>query len=276
MACEVHYRVKRKSLKNDSGLTLLEVMIAVCLLAVIAVPVLNQFIYSTMLVRISEDKGDTTYAMQAVMEDLKPLGYSALYTRSPLPLEKRDYQLKSVSSPTVYVTKKVSIDRFPSGAFGDMVSGEACYAHLILSGGSASLTCPDGKRYNLSSISAINFSATKASAGGKTYNLNKPAGTTMILIIHAGTSAIPGFTVNMNNTAACVMYALSPDDAVKQNVTVSNAIKLREYRKYNTASDEKTKDPLPGTLLVKAVCKSYGEDGKVESIAQGMLQVKLP
>jgi hypothetical protein len=78
----------------------------------------------------------------------------------------------------------------------------------------------------------------------------------------------------MNGTAACVLYALSPDDAVKQVITVSNATKLREYRKYNTATDG-TKDPLPDQLLVQAVCKAY-DNGTVESITQDILQVKLP
>lgn len=275
--------MKRKALKKNSGLTLLEVMLAVFLLAVIALPVLNQFMYSTMLVRIAKDKGDTTYAMQAVMEDLKPLDYDTLYASfNPKPGDKYyPYQLKLLGS-TQTVTKQVLIDRLPYGSFENFVSGEACYAHLILSGSSASLTCPDGKRHNLSSISAISFSATKATAGENTCNLNKPAGTTMILIIHAGSTGISGLTVNLNNTAACVVYALSPDDAVKQTITVNGAITtngvtaLREYRKYNTSSDEKTKDPLPCTLLVKAVCKSYGKDDKVESIEQGVLQVKLP
>ena len=276
MACEVHCRVKRTTLKNQSGMTLLEVMLAVFVLAVVALPVLNLFVFNATLVRKTGEVGDTTYAMQAVMEDLKPLGYSALYACSPLPLAKGKYELKSVSSPTVYVSRSVSIDRFPSGAFGDLVSGEACYAHLILSGSSASLTCPDGKRYTgLSYASGISVTATKATVGGVAINLNKPSGKNLVLIIHAGNAAISALSVNLNGTAACVLYALSPDDAVKQVITISNATKLREYRKYNTATDS-TKDPLPDRLLVQTVCKAYDESGAVESIAQGMLQVKLP
>jgi len=271
-------RVKRmthKTVKHDrKGLTLLEVLIAVFVLAIAALPLLNMFVYNTTLVRRNADAQDTTYTAQAVMEDLQPLGYGALYSLAPAQGVRANYQIKSVvNSSTVYVTKSVSIDRIPYGPFNNLVTGTASYAHLIIRSGTATFTCPDGNTHpGLSYSSGVSLTATTVTIGGNTYNLNKPAGTNLILIINAGTSAIASLTVTVNSAIPYVLYAYSPDDAVAQNITVNNTnANSKVYRKYNS-----TNDPPPSYMLVNAVCKVYRADNSVESIVQNTLKVNLP
>lgn len=268
--------------KSTRGFTLLEVLVAVFVLAIVALPLLNMFVFNTTLVRYAKNIGDTTYAAQAVMEDLQPLGYGALYNLAPAPGAKGSYQIKSVvSSSTVFVTKQVSIDRIPYGSFNNLVGGTACYAHLIISccGSSATFTCPDGKTHaGLSLTSAVSLTATTVTIGGNTYNLNKPAGTNLILIINAETSPVPSLTITLpsDKSVAYVLYALSPTDANAQNITVSNgSANSKEYRKYNSKTDA-SKDPPPSYMLVNAVCKVYKADNTVESIVQNTLKVSLP
>jgi prepilin-type N-terminal cleavage/methylation domain-containing protein len=262
--------------KGNGGFTLLEVMVAVFVLAIVALPLLNIFVFNTALVRRAADMQDTTYAAQAVMEDLEPLGYADLYGLSPAPGTRGSYQIRSVAdATTVFLTRTVSIDRIPCGPFDGLVSGAACYAHLIVSGSTATLTCPDGKAYfNLPYASGVSVAASSVTIGGNTYSLNKPAGAKLILIVNAGAQAIPSLSIALpaDKSVPYVLYALSMGDGTAQNITVSNgAAASKEYRKYSSPGD-----PPPSAMLVNAVCRVYRADGSVESLAQGALEVRLP
>lgn len=262
--------------KNKKGLTLLEVLVASAVLLIVALPLLNMFVYNAALLKNTDSTEDTTYLAQSVMEDLQPLGYGSLYSQTPAPGDKGSYQIKSVlNSSTVYVTRQVSIDRLPYGSFNGLVSGTACYAHLIANGSTGTFTCPDGKLYTGSLSTAVSVTSYDVTFGGVKYPLNKPAGANLILIINAGSSAIPALTINLpgDKSVPYVLYALSPDDAVKQTVTVANGnASSKEYRKYSSAGD-----PPPAYMLVNAVVKVYKPDGTTtDSTFQDTLQVQLP
>jgi prepilin-type N-terminal cleavage/methylation domain-containing protein len=264
------------AVQNKKGLTLLEVLVAVFILAIIALPLLNMFVYNTSSVRLTANLQDTTYLAQAVMEDLQPLGYNALYSAAPTPgASPTSYQIKSVvNSSTVYYTKLVTIDRIPYGSFNSLVTGTACYAHLIVSGTSLTFTCPDGKAYSVLSSSAITVGATKVTIGASEHDLNKPTGTNMILIINAGSSAISALTITLpsDKSVPYVLYALAPTDAKVQAITVNNgSTASKEYRKFNSTTD------LPPTyMLVNVLCKVYKDSSTVESMVQDTLRVNLP
>jgi len=265
---------------NKKGLSLLEILIAVFLLAIVATPLLNIFVFNTAVVRNTAAMQDTTYAAQSVMEDLQPLGYSALYSLAPAPGAKGSYQIKSVlNSSTVYLTRTVSIDRIPYGSFNDLVAGTACYAHLIISGSTAILTTPDGvMRTGLSYAAGVSVASSTITIGGNTYNLNKPTGSNLILIINARASAIPALTVTLpsGGSVTYVLYALSPGDSNVQNITVNNgSANSKQYRKFNSKTGS-TQDPPPAYMLVNAVCKVYKADNSVDSIVQSTLSVNLP
>lgn len=263
-----------KALKNgNGGFTLLEVLVAVFVLAIVALPLLNLFVFNTALVRRAADMQDTTYAAQAVMEDMEPLGYAELYALAPAPGTRGDYRIRSVEdASTVTLARTVSIDRIPWGPFDGLVPGQACYAHLIVNGPAATLTCPDGRTYaGLSYSSGISVTASSVTAGGSTFSLNKPAGAGLILIINAGAQPISSLSIALpaDGSVTYVLYALSPGE---QNISVSNgAAASKEYRKYNSSGD-----PPPSYMLVNAVCRVYRPDGSVESLAQGTLEVSLP
>lgn len=261
---------------NKKGLTLLEVLVATFVLVIVSLPLLNMFVYNTTLVKKAEDMGDTTYLAQSVMEDLQPMGYGALYGLSPTPGAKGSYQIKSViNSSTVYVTKQVSIDRIPYGSFNSLVSGAACYAHLIVSGSTGTFVCPDGKLYTGAISSAVTITSSNVTLGGSSHPLNKPSGANLILIINAGTSSIPSLTINLpsDKSVPYVLYALSPDDTIAQTFTITNgSSSSREYRKYTSAGD-----PTPAYMLVNAVVKVYKPDGTtVDSLFQNTMKVNLP
>jgi prepilin-type N-terminal cleavage/methylation domain-containing protein len=258
--------MRKDILKNEKGFTLLEVLVAVFVLAIVALPLLNMFVYNTAVVRKTADMQDTTYAAQAVMEKLQPLGYGELYALAPAPGARGEYSINSV-------TRTISIDRYPYGPFNHLVSGTACYAHLIVRGSTATFTCPDGSCHaGLSYASGVSVTASSVTLGGHTYSLNKPAGSRMILIINAGSSAIPALTVTLDSSVPYVLYALAEGDANAQNITVNNGNpNSKQYRKFNSSGD-----PPPSYMLVNAVCKTYGAGGAVESLAQDTLKVRLP
>lgn len=269
--------LKKRAITNNKGLSLLEVLVAVFVLAIVAVPLLNMFVYNTKLVRNAGDINENSYTGQSVIEDVQRLGYSALYAYAPLPGVKANYQIRSVTDSSVVVTKPITIDRLPYGSFNNLVGGTACYAHLLISGGTASFTGPDGvMRTGLSTATAITLSATTITIGGSTYNLNKPAGSNLILIIHAGSSAIPAVSISVPATVPYVLYALNEEDDVKQSITISGgSTSSKTYRKFNSKTDA-SRDPLPDYLLVNVVCKVYGSDGSVENSVQNTIQVSLP
>jgi prepilin-type N-terminal cleavage/methylation domain-containing protein len=268
----------KTAIRNNKGFTLLEVLVAVFVLSLVVLPLLNLFVFNTKVVRQTGEAQDVTYAAQSVMEDLQPLNYSNLYALSPSPGTKGSYQIKSVAnSSTVLLTKTVSIDRIPYGAFNSLVSGTACYAHLIITGSNCTLTTPDGvMRSGLSSSSAITMTSTTITVGGTAYNLNKPSGANLILIINAGSSAISALNISLNSNATYVLYALATTDSVTQNITVTGGgSNSKEYRKFNSKSDS-TADPPPSYMLVNAVCKVYAADNStVTSIVQNTLKVSL-
>jgi prepilin-type N-terminal cleavage/methylation domain-containing protein len=256
---------------NNKGMTLLEVLVAVFVLALVALPLLNMFVTNTALVRNAKNVGDTTYAAQAVMEDLQPLGYMDLYAFLPEPGAMGDYTVGAV-------TRKIRVDRCPSGVFDDLVSGTPCYAHLIVNGAKATFTSPDGALVSgISSAQTISIGASAAKAGSSTLCTYDTAGKSLIVIINARTSEIPSLTVNLNGSATYVLFALSPSDPVVQNISVTNpSVKGREYRKYNSKAGAEADAP-PAYMLVNAVCRVYKPDGTtLESIAQNTLKVNLP
>lgn len=263
--------------KNKNGLTLLEVLLAVFVLAIVAVPLLNMFVTNTQLVRNAGEINKSSYTAQSVLEDVQRLGYSELYSYAPLPGVKANYQIRSVTDSSVVVSKPVTIDRIPYGGFNNLVGGTACYAHLILSGSSATFTGPDGiMRAGLSYGSGITLSSTTMKVGSSVFDLNKPAGANLILIIHAGSSAIPAVSISVPASVPYVLYALNEEDPVTQSITVvGGSGTSKSFRKFNSKTDS-SKDPLPDYLLVNVVCKVYGDNGSVINSAQNTIQVKLP
>lgn len=269
--------MKKTAITNKKGMTLLEVLVAVFVLAIVALPLLNMFMNNALLVRRSGEISETTYTAQAVMEDLQGLGYDALYGYAPLPGNTGSYQLRSVTDSSLRATKTVRIDRLPYGGFNNLVGGTASYAHLIINGATATFTGPDGiMRSGLVYASGVSMTSSTITMGGHTYNLNKPSGTNLILIINAGSSAIPSLSISIPSSVPYVLYALGPDDAIKQNFTITNGnANSREYRKFNSKTDS-AQDPLPNYMLVNVSCKVYRADGTVESMQQDTLQVSLP
>lgn len=61
---------QNKTLYNRKGMTLIEIIISLALLAIIVVPFLTLFVYSTVVTQKSEIVLDATYVAQRVIEDI--------------------------------------------------------------------------------------------------------------------------------------------------------------------------------------------------------------
>ena len=243
---------KSRTILNSKGLSLLEVLIAVFILTIVAGPLLNMFVTNTMLLRKSYEKTDATYDAKTLMENLYPLGYSALFQKGTAGTPVLD------SSSGKYYT--ISLE--PGGP-GGLVSGTACYMHLIVnSGGSGAFAGSDGKLASgsLPAVSAANLANLRltTTVAGTTYALAnnssgavimagiKPAGATPVLIINTKsiTTTIKVTMANANS-AACLAYAPSaiPDGMI----SVSGALLSQTFQN----------DSSPTSMLVKAILKTY-------------------
>lgn len=61
---------QKNSLCNQKGMTLIEIIVSLAILAIIIVPFLNMFLQSTVTTQKSKVMLDATYVAQSVMEDI--------------------------------------------------------------------------------------------------------------------------------------------------------------------------------------------------------------
>lgn len=255
---------KRAAIFNSKGLSLLEVMIAVFLLGIVAIPLLSLFAYNAALLRVSYNKTVSTYDAKSITERLYPLGYLDLFKAG------------TGSSPALDSAsgKYYTIDISPSGP-GGVVSGTACYMHLIVNGGgSGAFAGPDGKLESgsLPAVSAASLMDLRLSApeAGTAYSLTngsgaviasgtKPAGTKAVLIVNCRyDGAEIGVTVAAGTSAAVLVY--TPASFPADHLNVHNTAFSQLYRN----------DTPPASMLVSAVVKTYRDPspGSQESVYQ--------
>ncbi len=243
--------MKRLSpLQNEKGMTLLEVLVAVFILAIIALPLLNLMAANIRTTQSAEQIVGSAYTAQSLAEELYAKSYTELFA--------------SQYSKQPYHGKFASVKVVPSGSYPDLVGGgQACYAHLIFQGGSATFVGPDGvlKTGSAGNVS-LSVSGTGYSvSGGVSLSGTKP-GKPLVLIVNTGSAALPGaFTITVSG-AACALYR-----APSQEVTVDGASHLAEY----------ANDTPPKTMMVSAVCMVYDSagSGSPSSAAEPSLEVTV-
>ncbi len=94
----------KKILASGKGMTLLEVVVAMAILAVISVPILNVYVSSTRATMVSAELADAEFIAQVQLEQLINLGYSELISEPHGPTDfsnsafnnKYDYTLELV------------------------------------------------------------------------------------------------------------------------------------------------------------------------------------
>ena len=195
---------------NEKGLSLLEVLVAVFILAIVAGPLLNLFVTNSRLIHVAYEKTDATYRMKSLMEGLfNPANY-------PSDAKKLD------TASGKYIRWQFT----PSGST-DAASGTTRYAHLIIQDdGSGFFTGFDGSRITgLSTYSSITLSADTAigsysfsDGNGHAHSASAPelkGSNAVLLVISQSTTK----AINVNTAARVIAY--TPPDLPEASVTAS-------------------------------------------------------
>lgn len=187
--------------KNKSGVTLIEIIIAIAILGIIAAPLLSLFAVSTQNTVISANITASSYICQTEMERLMKLDYLALLTESKQYYDSTNTLIKKTASDGSHPQISYTVRIYPSGVHDDLLAtGEMpSYMHMLLynkpgnTTTTLSLLFPDGRSDEITSIGAVlDINPTTASAG-YTHNIysgnpaitkyfKTPAGSRLMLI----------------------------------------------------------------------------------------------
>ncbi len=242
--------MKRLSIKNEKGMTLLEVLVAVFILAMIAMPLLNLMAANIRTSKSAEQIVNSTYTAQSLAEELYAKSYTELFA--------------SQYSKQPYHGKFASVKVVPSGSYPNLVGGgQACYAHLIFQGGKATFVGPDGVlQIGSAGNVTLKVSSTGYTLSGEMAQSGTKPNKPLVLIVNTGSAALSGAVNITVNGAACALYR-----APSHEVKVSGASQLAEY----------ANDTPPKTMMVSAVCMVYDSagGGSPSSAAEPTLEVAV-
>ncbi len=258
--------LKKTAATNNKGLTLLEVLLAVFILALVAMPLINMFVTSTKFTVLAEDNTRTTYLAQAKIEELRTKTYGQLFNLlGTSPASNPNHAPVS--------DKYYSIQTAPAGAISKAAfSGpNPCYAHLFIRGSNAVFTGPDGK-YVTGSSSSITLTVSPSGSyqisGGISATGTVPGGRPLGLIINSGTASTSS-AITLSGVDACAVYE-TPDQALNGNVRVSGISPTNLFT-YDS-------DTPPATALVDVKCLMYEKAGSSspQCVVQDTLEVAAP
>lgn len=135
-----------KSLLNRKGMTLLETVIAIAILAAIALPLLNVFVYSAKADGTARAILNANYISQNYTEKLETVTYKQALSSIPNRQEYEGY----------YLSAKIQ----PYGSVTDSTHSQVAYSNIIIySDGSMLAVMPDGQWTTFISVpSSIAFS----------------------------------------------------------------------------------------------------------------------
>ena len=160
-----------KALKNKKAFTLIEVLLAIAIIAAVALPLLSVFLQSVKTDQAAKDVLNSNYIAQDYVENLDAQTYPSALATLPDHQEINHYFLSATIEPY--------------GSFGDYG-----YVHLIMYDNGTMLTVfPDGKWHQFSAVpSQINLSLSAGvytfSAGG--ISITGPSGSvSCALLINA-------------------------------------------------------------------------------------------
>lgn len=251
--------------KNRNGLTLLEVLVAVFILAIVAGPLLGIFVNNTTLLRRSYEKTSDTYDARTLLEQYYPYGYAGLFQQDT----------HGTPRPFGANGKHYTLDVSPAGPSG-FVAGTPCYFHLIIPAtGSGSFFGPSlsGMHYGdaLPAVPAASLAGLTLNTTDTTYELSDTSG-----VIASGakpSGAVPVLLVNMNATADLHIAMSNTSGALLVYAPVS----YKGNKIFTNVSKQLfNNDAPPASMVVRAILKTYAADSTQESVYQTMLSVKLP
>ena len=121
----------KKIVKNRRGFTLLEVVLAVALIAMIALPLLTVFLQSVKTDKAAESVLNANYISQSYTETLDSKTYTQALSSTPTRVQVGDY----------YLTGQI----FPHGSINASFDTQCDYAHLVVFSNETMLAVmPDG------------------------------------------------------------------------------------------------------------------------------------
>jgi prepilin-type N-terminal cleavage/methylation domain-containing protein len=192
-----------KKLRFNKGFTLVEVLLAIALIAAIALPLLSVFLQSVKTQRVAQGILSANYTSQDYVEKLDTQIYETVLSGKPSRLSANGYYLTAVIEPY--------------GAASAMFSGACEYAHIVFySDGRMLAVMPDGKWRMYSSIPE----SISLSAGGGTYSFT------------GGSSTISGST--SHTSCALLINAMVKPAGSQCSIALSSSCKALYYcRGYN-------------------------------------------
>jgi prepilin-type N-terminal cleavage/methylation domain-containing protein len=254
--------------RYDKGLSLVEVLVAVFILTIVALPLLNVFTANTMLLRSSYTRTDTTYDSIKLMENLQPLGYSGLFSRGSSSIIKD-------TNPQTNTGKFYTLQLKPSGPNG-VVSGTACFMHLVVKSDGTGVFAGAADNMTTSSLIAINSTILNnltlvADTASDTYSLKNGSNTiisgkkdknsTPVLIININKNATTAkINVSITNSAAGVI-AYAPAAFTEANL----AVNVSNFKLLNN-------DDPPTAMLVHAIIKTYPSSSSDINVPESVYQ----
>lgn len=254
---------------NNKGLSLVEVLVAVFVLAIVAGPLLGVFATNAKLVQSSYQRTDGTYESKSLMEGLYAHGYTQLFQQGTANGTRK---LDAASGK--YYTVSLS----PAGAVSN--PDTPCYFHLVVgTSGSAVFAGADGALTpsgNLPSLTVADVAnlRLKATKAGSAYYLyqgsgsttlasgTKPAGAMPVLLVLTKSESAP-IKVQIDGDGVVIVY--SPPALPEASITAPGASSLSIYNN----------DAPPSKLLITAVLKVYktASEPQPEHVYQDTLSV---
>ncbi len=192
-----------KIIKSKKGLTLIEVILAVAIFAMIALPLLSIFVQSMRVDVKAGDVLNANYISQDYLEKLDTQTYSAALASQPSDAPVEGYSF----------TAKIQ----PYGSLTSLFSDRCSYLHIILfENGSALCVMPDGQWHVYTSIPSsfmlVVSSGTYTFTGGYT-SLTGPSGYNYCAVIVNAMKKPDATAFNVNLAANCqgVLYCKKVD-----------------------------------------------------------------
>lgn len=165
--------------KSKSGVTLIEIIIAIAILGIIAAPLLSLFAVSTQNTVISANITTASYICQSEMEQLMKLDYLALLDESKQYYDSNNTLIKKTLTDGSHPQISYTIRIYPAGVHNDLLAtGEtASYMHMLLynkpgnTTTTLSLLFPDGRSDEITPIGTVLDINPVSSSAGYTHNI---------------------------------------------------------------------------------------------------------
>lgn len=236
----------RKLQSDEKGLTFLEVLVSVVILALIISPFLGVFVTSARYTVRAQDITNATYTGEHIIEELVGLDYAALLSA----------QSDSVERGGMYAMIRCE----PAGVHSELLPKDAhgnpaphCYLHILYGETGVLVVGPDGYRDTFPGASTLALGDSGLTADGELFPVS--AGSLPVVVI-LNNAYSPGGGIVFTNTRADTRLVYYTNSARKSDLTASGV------DEGNTAVYEGVDDYARS--LVRVIVSVYRDEARSE------------